>query len=116
MGSCPEYLVRIAENGDVRWKGLSFVDAVGDRQSNIGRESAHTLLTQFQSPSFWALCGLYSVTVSDSATTVIRVQIGGRAKTVTNYANSAPEWVESQENESMLRPTRTSGGTASCRD
>ena len=97
-GTCPEYAVRISENGDVSWQGLSFVDAVGKRQSNIGRESAHALLKQFQSPSFWALCGLYSVTVSDSATTVIRVQIGGRTKTVTNYANSAPEWVESQEN------------------
>jgi len=98
MGTCPEYVVRIAENGNVSWQGLSFVDAVGKRQSNIGRESAHALLKQFQSPSFWALCGLYSVTAADYATTRIQVQIGGRSKTLTNFANSAPEWVESQEN------------------
>ena len=61
MGSCPEYVVRIAENGDVRWKGLSLVERVGNRQSNIGRESAHALLKQFGDGE-WPVRGVSDLT------------------------------------------------------
>jgi TonB family protein len=97
-GTCPAYEVRVLASGDVEWRGHSFVDIVGERHSNIGSEAARALLTQFLSSKFWTLCGGYDASVTDSATTQIKIQIGGCSKTVWHYANSAPEWEESFEN------------------
>jgi TonB family protein len=96
-GTCPSYKIRVAENGDVSWSGSTFVEAVGERHSTIASEAAHTLLEKFQSPAFWALCGGYDASVTDNPTMQIVVRIGGRSKTVWNYADSAPEFEGSLE-------------------
>ena len=96
-GTCPSYKVKVAGNGDVSWRGGAFVDAVGERHSTIGSESATALLEKFNSPAFWALCGGYDASVTDSSTMQIEVRIGGRSKTVCNYANSAPQFEKSLE-------------------
>lgn len=97
FGTCPEYQVTVSENGDVAWKGLAYVTAIGVRQSRIDPRSARALIRRFLDPKFWALCGNYSSTVTDNPGTDIEVHIGGRSKTVSNYANSAPSWVETFE-------------------
>jgi TonB family protein len=97
LGTCPIYDVKVFANGDVDWNGRMFVEAKGERHSNIGPAAAHVLLEQFLSPNFWALCGGYDAAVTDNPTIQTTVQIGGRSKTVSNYAESAPEWVESFE-------------------
>lgn len=97
-GTCPAYKVRIDSDGHVSWSGNSFVDVVGERRSTIPPAAAEALLKQFQTERFWALCGGYGAGVTDSATTQIQARVGGRGKTVWNYASSAPEWVESLEN------------------
>jgi TonB family protein len=96
-GTCPSYKVKVAENGDVNWSGGGFVEAVGERHSTIASEAAHVLLEKFQSPAFWALCGGYDASVTDNPTMQIDVKIGGRSKTVSNYAGSAPEFEKSLE-------------------
>jgi TonB family protein len=96
-GTCPSYTVTVAENGEVSWSGGGFVEAVGERHSTIGSEAAHTLLEKFRSPAFWALCGGYDASVTDNPTMQIEVRIGGRSKTVWNYADSAPEFEGSLE-------------------
>lgn len=90
-GTCPAYKVRIDSDGRVTWSGKVFVDAVGERHSQISLDAAQALLKQFQSGDFWGLCGGYSRGVTDSASSQIQVRIGGREKTVWNYADSAPE-------------------------
>ncbi len=91
-GRCPSYKVKVGENGDVNWSGDSFVEAVGERHSMIAPEAALALLQKFQSPAFWSLCGGYDASVTDNPTMQIEVRIGGRPKTVWNYADSAPEF------------------------
>ena len=96
-GTCPSYKVRVAENGDVSWSGGGFVEARGERHSTIASEAAHSLLERFESPAFWALCGGYDASVTDNSTMQIEARIGGRSKTVWNYAGSAPEFEASLE-------------------
>jgi TonB family protein len=96
-GTCPAYEVKVSANGEVDWHGHAFVEAIGEKYSNIGTEAAHALVQKFLSPQFWALCGGYDASVTDNPTTQIKVQIGGRSKAVWNYANSAPGWEESFE-------------------
>jgi TonB family protein len=96
-GTCPAYEVRVSENGDVTWRGQSFVFDTAERHGHIGSEAAHGLIQQFLSPPFWGLCGGYSASITDNATTGIRVEIGGQKKSISNYASSAPQWVEKLE-------------------
>lgn len=96
-GTCPAYEVTISENGDITWNGIDFVYSTGVSHSRIDVEAARSLIQQFRLPKFWELCGGYDASVTDSASTQIKVQIGGRSKTVWNYANSAPDWVETFE-------------------
>ena len=93
FGTCPIYAVTISENGDVVWEGHSYVRSTGESRSKIAPESARALIQQFMAPRFWALCGAYSASITDNATVETQVRIGGRLKTVSNYANSAPDWV-----------------------
>lgn len=96
-GTCPVYDVTVSENGDVTWKGYGFVASTGQKHSHIDAEAAHALIEKFLDPKFWALCGGYSSSATDSATTEIEVHIGGRSKAVSNYDESAPAWVETLE-------------------
>jgi TonB family protein len=97
-GTCPVYEARVSASGEVDWHGHAFVEAIGDRHSNIGAEAARSLLEKFQSPQFWALCGGYDASVTDNPTIQVKVQFAGRSKTVWNYAESAPEFEKHLEN------------------
>lgn len=97
LGTCPVYEVTVSENGDVTWKGSAYVAEIGVRRSHIDPHAAHALVQQFLDPKFWALCGNYSSNITDNPTTDIEVHIGGRSKTVSNYADSAPSWVATFE-------------------
>lgn len=97
-GTCPVYTVRVSEGGDVAWKGEAFVSNKTEQHAQIASEAAHVLLQSFLTKEFWSLCDSYSASITDSATTGISVAIDGQKKTVSNYANSAPELLEALEN------------------
>jgi TonB family protein len=97
LGTCPVYTVRIHANGIVDWDGESYVKEKRKDSSDIGSSLARDLISKFSSPEFWKLCASYSDSVTDNATTAFRVSIGGLTKTVSNYANSAPPWVNDLE-------------------
>jgi hypothetical protein len=93
MGTCPAYTVRIGADGSVTWKGEAYVAAKGLRRTTLAPAVARDLLEKFRSAEFWALCGSYSRNVTDSASTEVKVRIGGRLKNVSEYAGSAPALV-----------------------
>jgi len=93
MGTCPAYEVTVSENGDVTWNGIAFVQSTGVIHSTIDAEAARALIQQFLLPKVWALCRRYSRAITDNPTTQIQLHLGGRSKTVSNYAESAPDWV-----------------------
>jgi TonB family protein len=97
-GTCPAYTVRVSEGGDVTWTGEAFVSSKTNQHAHINAEAAHVLLQSFLTKEFWSLCDSYSASITDSATTGISVAIDGQKKAVSNYANSAPEWLNGLEN------------------
>ncbi len=96
-GTCPAYEVSVASNGDVTWNGTAFVYSAGIVHSRIEPDAAVALIKQFEVTKFWGLCAGYDASITDSASTQINAQIGGKSKTVWNYANSAPAWLETFE-------------------
>lgn len=96
-GTCPAYAIRVNEDGTVKWDGRAFVVEKGEDFSNISPAAARDLISKFASAEVWALCESYSQSATDNATTDFRVSIGHRAKTVSNYANSAPSWLADLE-------------------
>jgi hypothetical protein len=97
FGDCPVYTVRIQRNGIVNWDGKKFVEVSKRESSDIGPSLARDLIAQFSTGDFWQLCGSYSTSVTDNATVTFSVIIGGLTKTVSNYANAAPPWVNDLE-------------------
>jgi len=97
FGTCPVYTVRIHANGIVDWDGRSFVTQKRKDSGNVGSSVARELLDRVSSSEFWELCESYARMITDSATTTFEVRIGDRKKTVSNYADSAPEFVEGLE-------------------
>ncbi len=93
-GTCPVYEMTISENGDITWEGARYVQSTGVIHSKIDTAAARALIQQFLVPKVWALCGGYSRAITDYPTTTIQLHLGGRSKTVWNYADSAPDWVE----------------------
>src|SRR5581483_11238157 len=96
-GTCSVYTIRIHANGQVDWQGHSYVAERGKDVTDIGATLARQLIARFASADFWALCADYSRDITDSATTNFRVRIGDRTKVVSNYAESAPKWLDELE-------------------
>lgn len=103
MGSCPAYSVRVQADGAVLWDGQSSVEVVGKRKANIDSYVARALLERFRTKEFWSYCGEYSRNVTDSSGTEITVMLGGRTRTISDYAESSPEALQ----ELLLAVDRT---------
>jgi TonB family protein len=89
-GSCPSYSARVSADGTVNWNGFGSVEAKGQRTARIDSASARGLIERFRTRKFWSLCGDYTRSITDSATTTVDVKIGGRSRSVSDYADSAP--------------------------
>lgn len=92
FGSCPVYTVRVYRDGRVTWSGKQFVREVGERTGNISPEAASALIDKFGTAGFWSLCGSYARMVTDLSGTLTTVHLGNAEKSVSDYANAAPEW------------------------
>lgn len=92
-GPCPAYTVRISADGRVTWNGESSVLTKGEASKSIPAAQAKTLIERFRTPEFWSLCDHYSQMVTDSATYKTTVSIGGNVKRVSDYDDSAPEFL-----------------------
>jgi hypothetical protein len=90
MGSCPNYTVRVQEDGVVAWRGESYVDTVGERKSSIDKKDARALLEKFRTKEFWSYCGDYTDNGLDGSSTSITVKLGGRTRTISDHDESGP--------------------------
>ena len=61
------------------------------RKSKIDVNIARNLLEEFRTSSFWSYCGNYSRNITDSSGTEITVKLGGKTRTISDYAESSPE-------------------------
>jgi Domain of unknown function (DUF6438) len=93
FGPCPVYSVRISADGSVAWIGQGSVRRVGKASGQIAADKAKALIEKFRTVEFWSLCEGYSQGITDLATYLTTVRIGGVSKTVSDYADSAPAFL-----------------------
>jgi TonB family protein len=98
-GTCPSYEVTLYGNGRVRWKGDGFVEAVGERNYQIEPTIAEKVLHRFRSPEVLGLCGDYSQSVTDSASSMTAIAVSNARKTIHDYASSSPVWFRQLQTE-----------------
>jgi TonB family protein len=92
MGSCPPYSVKVQADGTVAWNGGGlFVKVKGRREARIDANIARNLLEKFRTKEFWSYCGNYSRNITDSSGTEITVRLGGKTRTISDYADSSPD-------------------------
>lgn len=101
-GFCPDYTVTINGDGQVRYEGRRFVDAVGERTSTIPREDVARLVARFNEINFDQLQDVYRARVTDLPTYTLTLTRDGRTKTVVDYGGTGagmPESVRELQNE-----------------
>ena len=98
-GSCPAYTVRISADGRVTWNGEASVLTKGEASKSIPAAQAKSLIEKFRTPEFWSLCDHYWQMVTDNPTYKTTVNIGSSVKHVSDYAQSAPEFLRTLDGE-----------------
>lgn len=93
------YRVRLYPDGRVEWHGDRGGQAVGDRSARVDSGEAHRLIERFRSSGLSGLCQRYWQAITDSFTFTTTVRIQGRQKQVSDYANSAPDWLREVDNQ-----------------
>ena len=88
-GFCPAYTVTINGDGQVRYEGRRFVDAVGERTATIPREDVARLVARFDEIGFNNLRDAYRAEVSDLPTYTVTLTRDGQSKTVVDYHGMA---------------------------
>jgi hypothetical protein len=83
--------------GQVTWKSRPFDETAKPIEVEVSQDEAKRLLEAFRTRQFWATCGNYSRSVTDSASYGLEVKISGRVKQVGEYADAAPEFIHDLE-------------------
>ena len=96
-GSCPSYSVKVRADGTVIWNGFGHVEVLGRRTAHIDEAAARDLIERFRTKEFWSLCGNYTRSITDNATTKVDISLGGVSRVVSDYAASAPIRVQELE-------------------
>ena len=94
-GSCPIYSVEIFADGEIRYSGSQFVQITGERTAVIPKEDVEKLVRDFLRIGYFSLKANYEThknpdgtieMVSDLPTTYTSLRIGGRERSVKDYA------------------------------
>lgn len=93
FGACPAYTVRIDGAGQVSWIGRTWVAVQGDANAHVDPAVARSLIDQFRNRRFWLLWKHYRRLKTDMPTYCSTVSIHGDTRTVSDYADAAPEWL-----------------------
>jgi len=88
-GFCPAYTVTISSEGDVRYEGRQFVNAVGERTSSIPRADVEALVARFDAIGFDQLQDEYRGEMTDLPTTTVSLTRNGRTKTLVDYGGTS---------------------------
>jgi Domain of unknown function (DUF6438) len=87
-GFCPDYTVTVSGDGQVRYEGRRFVDAVGARTATVPREDVERLVRRFDEIGFDNLRDAYRSQVTDLPTYSVAITRNGRTKTVVDYGGT----------------------------
>lgn len=88
FGFCPDYTVTVRGDGQVRYEGRRFVNAVGERTATIPAEAVEGLVRRFDEIGFDNLRDAYRAQVTDLPTYVVSITRNGRTKRVLDYGGT----------------------------
>jgi hypothetical protein len=105
FGTCPAYTFVITSNGKCRYAGGAHAQIQGTRTGSVSIIEYHRLAEFLRDMQFFALKNEYSVSVTDAASTFTTAVIGGKRKTIHNYADIGPArlWAIEQLLDGMLK-------------
>jgi hypothetical protein len=89
FGSCPDYSLTITSDGKVTFEGRHYTKVIGTKTTTIDKVKMAELAIEVQKADFFGLLDEYdeySAMVTDNPTYTLSIQMGGKSKTVTNYA------------------------------
>ncbi|MBB5061479.1 hypothetical protein HDF16_006215 [Granulicella aggregans] len=85
--------VRVSADGSIVWKQRSL-----SQRGHISSDQARSLLERFRTPDAWGLCGhYYRAGLMDGGSSSLKMRIGGREKSVSDYGDIAPPIFEELE-------------------
>ena len=88
FGACPAYSVTLHGDGRVDYQGTAFVDATGQHTYRIPPGAVAALIERLRGRDLWSMNGLYAAPITDNATTVISLTIGGQTRNIQDYVGS----------------------------
>ncbi len=89
FGTCPSYRVELRGTGEVLFHGDGFVTFPGDHQTRVSPQVLECLLQDFRMADFWSLDSEYVANVTDLPTYKISLTVGGKTKSLTDYAGQS---------------------------
>lgn len=102
FGFCPDYTVRIDQDGAVSYEGRRFVNVIGAQRAQIPVTDVARLIARFDAVNFTSLRDEYRAQVTDLPTYTLTLERGGVRKRVLDYGGLSaglPEAVRALENE-----------------
>ena len=90
FGSCPIYTLIVKSDGTFRYNGAKYVERKGEFKGTIQVWHFQQVAQFIRDSGYMELEDWYTRGLTDSATTYTLVVMGGKRKTVSNYANSGP--------------------------
>ena len=90
-GTCPQYVVKIYNSGEIIYNGKRFVDKMGCFSSIISLEQISTLKTFINDVHFFSLEEKYDAPVSDLPSIITEVSINNKKHRVIDRWNGPVE-------------------------
>src|ERR1041385_702463 len=111
FGSCPSYTFIIKSDGTFRYKGDAYVERKGEFSGTISVWYFHPLAQFIRDSGYMELEDSYTRMVTDNPTTYTMVVMGGKRKTVNNYANAGPTklWAIEQLIDDLMTKAKWDG-------
>ncbi|MCC7069810.1 MAG: hypothetical protein IT383_00715 [Deltaproteobacteria bacterium] len=113
-GTCPDYTFTVQADGSVEYEGRAHAAPAGKHTGKTDTWRFHNLARLVDEVGFFCFADKYTAPITDNPTAFVTVTMGGRTKTVENYANAGPQvlWAIEQLIDDMKRDTTWNGAPA----
>jgi len=91
FGGCPVYTVTFSSDGTVKFKGVRYVDKIGDYEGRVDPEEFVRLAKALDKLDYWNLDKKYTEPITDMPSQYVRVMTPKGLRTVHNYGRKAPD-------------------------
>lgn len=98
-GRCPIYTFTVKSDGTFRYKGIKYVERIGDFTGTVDVAAFNRLAQFIMDSGYVDLADNYTTPITDGPTVHSHVVANGKTKTISDYANSGPKSLEAVEQQ-----------------